>query len=57
MCPLDKRNAAWERLATEFPADAQAHMQRTVGLSEVAAQAADFMAGTSRGRVVVDVNR
>ena len=57
MCPLDKRNTAWERLATEFPADAQAHMQRTVGLSEVPAQAAAFMAGTSRGRVVVDVNR
>jgi acrylyl-CoA reductase (NADPH) len=57
MCPLDKRNAAWERLADEFPADAQAHMQRTVGLSEVVAQAAAFMAGTSRGRVVVDVNR
>jgi len=35
----------------------QAHMQRTVALSEVAAQAAAFMAGTSRGRVVVDVNR
>ena len=32
-------------------------MQRTVGLSEVPAQAAAFMAGTSRGRVVVDVNR
>jgi acrylyl-CoA reductase (NADPH) len=57
MCPLDKRNAAWERLAAEFPAEAQAHMQRTVALSEVAAQAAAFMAGTSRGRVVVDVNR
>jgi acrylyl-CoA reductase (NADPH) len=57
MCPLGKRKAAWERLAVEFPADAQAHMQRTVGLSELAAQAAAFMAGTSRGRVVVDVNR
>jgi acrylyl-CoA reductase (NADPH) len=57
MCPLDRRNAAWERLATEFPSEVQAHMQRTVALSEVAAQAAAFMAGTSRGRVVVDVNR
>jgi acrylyl-CoA reductase (NADPH) len=57
MCPLEKRDTAWERLAAEFPLEAQAHMQRTVGLSEVAAQAAAFMAGTSRGRVVVDVNR
>jgi hypothetical protein len=32
-------------------------MQRVVGLGEVMALAKDFMAGTSRGRVVVDVNR
>ena len=57
MCPLDKRNTAWERLAAELPLEAQAHMQRTVGLSEVVAHAAAFMSGTSRGRVVVDVNR
>ena len=57
MCPLDKRNTAWERLAAELPLEAQAHMQRTVGLSEVVAHAAAFMAGTSRGRVVVDVDR
>ena len=57
MCPLEKRDTAWERLAAEFPLEAQAHMQRTVGLSEVVAHAAAFMSGTSRGRVVVDVNR
>ena len=57
MCPMEKRDTAWERLAAEFPLEAQAHMQRTVGLSEVVAHAAAFMSGTSRGRVVVDVNR
>jgi len=57
MCPTARRMAAWQRLATEFAAPAQAQMQRVVGLGEVVALAKDFMAGTSRGRVVVDVNR
>jgi len=57
MCPTARRMAAWQRLATEFVAPAQAQMQRVVGLGEVMALAKDFMAGTSRGRVVVDVNR
>ena len=57
MCPTARRMAAWRRLATEFAAPAQAQMQRVVGLGEVVALAKDFMAGTSRGRVVVDVNR
>jgi acrylyl-CoA reductase (NADPH) len=57
MCPTARRMAAWQRLATEFAAPAQARMQRVVGLGEVVALAKDFMAGTSRGRVVVDVNR
>jgi acrylyl-CoA reductase (NADPH) len=57
MCPKARRIAAWQRLATEFAAPAQAQMQRVVGLGEVMELAKDFMAGTSRGRVVVDVNR
>jgi acrylyl-CoA reductase (NADPH) len=57
MCPKARRIAAWHRLATEFAAPAQAQMQRVVGLGEVMNLAKDFMAGTSRGRVVVDVNR
>jgi len=57
MCPKARRMAAWQRLAAEFAAPAQAQMQRVVGLGEVMALAKDFMAGTSRGRVVVDVNR
>jgi len=57
MCPTARRMVAWQRLATEFAAPAQAQMQRVVGLGEVVALAKDFMAGTSRGRVVVDVNR
>jgi len=57
MCPKARRMAAWQRLATEFAAPAQAQMQRVVGLGEVMDLAKDFMAGTSRGRVVVDVNR
>ena len=57
MCPKARRMAAWQRLATEFAAPAQVQMQRVVGLGEVVALAKDFMAGTSRGRVVVDVNR
>jgi acrylyl-CoA reductase (NADPH) len=57
MCPKARRIAAWQRLAGEFAAPAQAQMQRVVGLGEVMELAKDFMAGTSRGRLVVDVNR
>jgi len=57
MCPKAQRTAAWERLAREFAAPAQAQMERVVGLGDVISLSKDFMAGTSRGRVVVDVNR
>lgn len=57
MCPVPRRIAAWARLAKELPESAHTQIQRVVSLDEVPALAADMMAGNSRGRVVVDVNR
>lgn len=57
MCPVPRRVAAWARLAKELPESAHNQIQRVVSLNEVPALAAEMMAGKSRGRVVVDVNR
>ncbi|MEO6321687.1 MAG: MDR family oxidoreductase [Polaromonas sp.] len=57
MCPVPRRVAAWARLAKELPESAHNQIQRVVSLNEVQALAAEMMAGKSRGRVVVDVNR
>ena len=57
MCPVPRRIAAWARLAKELPESAHTQIQRVVSLDEVPALAAEMMAGKSRGRVVVDVNR
>lgn len=57
MCPVPRRTAAWERLAKELPESAYSQIKRVVSLDEVPALAAEMMAGKSRGRVVVDVNR
>lgn len=57
MCPVPRRIAAWARLARELPESAHNQIQRVVPLNEVPALAEQMMAGKSRGRVVVDVNR
>ncbi len=55
--PMERRQAAWERLATELPASVLAGNTRLIGLSEVIPLASDLLAGKVRGRIVVDVNR
>ncbi len=55
--PLERRRAAWQRLAAELPAEAIERNTRVVGLADALALAPDLLAGRVRGRVVVDVNR
>jgi acrylyl-CoA reductase (NADPH) len=57
MAPKARRQKAWDRLARDLDAAALDRISRTVGLSETLSAAQDIVAGTIRGRVIVDVNR
>lgn len=54
--PLARREAAWARLARDFPRELLPEYARTVPLAEASAQAEALLAGRVRGRIVVDVN-
>jgi acrylyl-CoA reductase (NADPH) len=56
MCPRPRREAAWARLARDFPADQLERVTQTIPLAELPTMAAEILAGKVRGRVVVDVN-
>lgn len=56
MAPIEAREAAWARLATDLPADQLAAMTEVVPMSEIIEQGPKIMAGQVRGRVVVDPN-
>lgn len=51
-----RRDAAWARLAREFPAGLPGEVTRTVALAEVPALADAIVDGQVRGRLIVDVN-
>lgn len=55
MCPIEKRKAAWARLATDLDQGLLAEMTTTVPLSEAKQVASDILEGKVRGRVVVEV--
>ena len=55
MCPLPKRNEAWNALETGLDRQKLAAMTREIGLAEVMSAAPDIMAGQVRGRIVVKV--
>lgn len=55
--PRADRIEAWDRLARDLDRDLLALISREIGLSEAVTVADQLMAGTVRGRVVVDVNR
>jgi len=54
--PPPRREAAWARLARDFPRELLAEYAHTVPLGEAPAQAEALLAGRVRGRIVVDVN-
>ncbi|MEV0248208.1 MDR family oxidoreductase [Nocardia sp. NPDC050712] len=57
MAARQRRTAAWARLAEDLKPGALESITREVGLAESIAAAQELMAGTVRGRIVVDVNR
>jgi acrylyl-CoA reductase (NADPH) len=57
MAPKELRQPAWDRLARDLNASALDHITKTVGLAGALGAAQDIVAGTIRGRVIVDVNR
>ena len=57
MAPLPLRLEAWSLLARELKRSAIESISHTVGLEEALAIAPQILAGSIRGRVVVDVNR
>jgi acrylyl-CoA reductase (NADPH) len=57
MAPKAPRQQAWDRLARDLDAVALDRISKTVGLAETMSAAQDIVAGTIRGRVIVDVNR
>ena len=56
-CPRPKRQEAWDRLATDLDLDHLERMSSEISLSESIETAGLQLAGQTRGRVVVDVNR
>ena len=57
MAPPARREAAWARLARDFPVDLLDEMTRTISLDEVPSLATALLDGQVRGRVVVDLQR
>jgi len=55
-CPIEQRRTAWERLATELPADLLDTMTVEATLDDVPALAEEILAGRTRGRVVIAVS-
>jgi len=55
MCPSERREAAWSRLANEMPADALERLSHTVPLTALADLGPKILKGQTEGRVVVDV--
>jgi acrylyl-CoA reductase (NADPH) len=57
MAPRARRLAAWQRLATEFDLDRLQTITTGIALKDAPGQAEQLLAGTVRGRIVVEVNR
>lgn len=55
--PLEVREKAWARIATDLPAESLATITKDVGLTEALTIAPDFLSGQVQGRVVVNVNK
>ena len=55
MCPNEKRQIAWKRLAQDLPESALNDINKVVSLEDVPQVAEDMMAGKVQGRTVVDL--
>lgn len=56
-CPMPERLEAWRRLARDLDVRHLERMTTTIGLSDAIRTGGDLVAGTVRGRIVVDVDR
>ena len=56
LCSLERRQSAWQRLATDLPRDKLAMMTTEANLADVPELAGRILKGGVRGRIVIDVN-
>jgi acrylyl-CoA reductase (NADPH) len=56
-CPAPVRAVAWQRLASDLPADLLDSMTTVEPMTRVPELAEDILAGRTRGRVVIDTSR
>jgi len=55
MCPNERRQTAWKRLAQDLPQSAVTEINQVVSLEGIKQVAEDIMAGTTQGRTVGDL--
>jgi len=55
LCPAERRERAWQRIATDLPMDRLRAMAQTAPLSDVPSLASAILKGEVRGRMVIDV--
>jgi len=55
MCPVERRKAAWLRLARDLSPDLLDTMIETVRLEDLPGMASRILKGGVRGRIVVDL--
>lgn len=55
MCPIDPRNAAWQRLASDLDRSKLSEITTEISLAEVPEWGAKILAGQVRGRIVVKI--
>jgi acrylyl-CoA reductase (NADPH) len=55
MCPIERRNVAWSRLASDLDRRKLAEITQEIGLEEVVGAGAKILAGQVRGRIVVKI--
>jgi acrylyl-CoA reductase (NADPH) len=55
--PIEKRQKAWDTIATDLGSEVLDSVAKVISLSEVIARAEDMMSGKIRGRVIIDVNK
>jgi acrylyl-CoA reductase (NADPH) len=55
MCPIELRNTAWRRLATDLDRSKLSEITHEIGLDDVIGAGARILAGEVRGRIVVKI--
>ena len=57
MCPMPRRRAAWQRLATDLPMEKLEATIQTAKLEDLLALGSQILEGKVRGRVVVEIRK